>query len=228
MARKRKSSRRRRRGMGSLLTIRQRSGFGSLKDLKRVDPMSIALPVLIGGGITALTVAGIRYSVVTSERASTNQQSMYRNASAWGIAAGAAASGALYFFGGGASAAASAAVSSIFVAATGFVHDWYSANFSGVQRTMLAPMASETVPRQPILEAEPATAAANGLGNFYQPRAIRGARGMGAVVPESLNGIVMEPVGSLGSYAQTAQGGGYEVNLGAINTGAFGTPGFRV
>jgi len=224
MARKRKSSRRRRRrGMGSLLTIRRKSGMAGLKDLKRVDPMSIALPILIGGGITALTVAGIRYSVMTSERATVSQQSMYRYASAWGIAAGAAASGALFFFGGGASAATSAAVSSVFVAATGFVHDWYSANYGAAQAAMIAPMASSPAPRQPALE--PATAATRGLGRFYQPRALRG---MGAVVPESLDGIVMEPVGSLGAYAQTAQGGGYEVNLGSVNTGAFGTPGFRV
>jgi len=231
MARKRKSSRRRRRGMGNILTVR-RAGMRGLKDFKKIDAGSAILPILIGGGLTALTVAGIRYATVTSESTlSEGQQKMYRYASAAGLGVGVLASGALFAFS-GASAAVSAATASVFVAVTGVVHDWYSANYPVAQTALLGDMVPATLPRQPTLAA-PATAPARGLG-YYGGAASALRQGprhqaqFGAVVAEPVNGIVMEPVRGLGATADSQYGGGYEVNLGAVNTGAFGTPGFKV
>lgn len=233
MARKRKSSRRRRRGMGNILTVR-RAGMRGLKDFKKIDAGSAILPILIGGGLTALTVAGIRYATVTSEATvSEGQQKLYRYASAAGLGVGVLASGALFAFS-GASAAVSAATASVFVAVTGVVHDWYSANYGAAQQALLGDMVPATLPRQPTLAAPaPATVPARGLGYYGGAAAAlrqgpRHQAAFGAVVAEPVNGIVMEPVRGLGASVDSQYGGGYEVNLGAVNTGAFGTPGFKV
>lgn len=211
--------------MGNILTVR-RAGMRGLKDFKKIDAGSAILPILIGGGLTALTVAGIRYATVNSTAAvSPTQQKLYRFASAAGLGVGAVASGALFFMS-GASAAVSAATASVFVAVTGVVHDWYSANFPVVQEQMLREMASTPAPRQPTLA---------GLG-YYGGAASALRQGprhqaqFGAVVAEPVNGIVMEPVRGLGATVDSQYGGGYSVDLtlGAVNTGAFGTPGFKV
>lgn len=239
MARKRSKSRkssRRRRGMGNILTVR-RAGMRGLADFKKIDAGSAILPILIGGGLTALTVAGIRYATVTSTAPVTEgQQKLYRFASAAGLGVGVLASGALFAFS-GASAAVSAATASFFVAATGVVHDWYSANYPVSQAVMLADMASSPRPTEPQLvppsaaAAAAATATTEGLGYYggarralrQNPRAA-----FGAVVAEPVNGIVLESTRGLGATVDSQYGGGYEVNLGAVNTGAFGTPGFKV
>lgn len=231
MARKRSKSRRRRRGMGNILTVR-RAGMRGLKDFKKIDAGSAILPILIGGGLTALTVAGIRYATVSATAPLTEgQQKMYRYASAAGLGVGALASGALFAFS-GASAAVSAATASVFVAVTGVVHDWYSANYGAAQQTMLGDMVPATLPRQPTFAA-PAAAPAGSLG-YYGGAASALRQGprhqaaFGAVVAEPVNGIVMEPVNGLGATVDSPYGGGAYVNLGAVNTGAFGTPGFKV
>jgi len=233
MARKRKSSRRRRRGMGNILTVR-RAGMRGLADFKKIDAGSAILPILIGGGLTALTVAGIRYATVTSESTvSVGQQKLYRYASAAGLGVGVLASGALFAFS-GASAAVSAATASVFVAVTGVVHDWYSANYGERQETMLGDMVPATLPRQPTLAPPtPATAPARGLGYYGGAASAlrmgpRHQAAFGSVVAEPVNGIVLEQMNGLGATADSQYGGGYEVNLGAVNTGAFGTPGFKV
>jgi hypothetical protein len=71
--------------------------------------------------------------------------------------------------------------------------------------------------------AFPATAPANGLGSYFTQRP-NGA--LGAAVPQlsETNGVVMSPTNGLGYSAYT---GGETVNLGAVNSSAFGTPGFR-
>jgi len=222
--RKHSRSRKHRRGMGNILTVR-RAGMRGLADFKKIDAGSAILPLIIGGGLTALTVAGIRYATVTStSEVSVGQQKLYRFASAAGLGVGVLASGALFAFS-GASAAVSAAVSSVLVAATGVVHDWYSANYPAAQFTMLREMQSSPAPTEPTL------ATTQGLGYYGGARqALRQGpmRSFGAVVAEPVNGIVLESTRGLGATVDSQYGGGYEVNLGAVNTGAFGTPGFKV
>jgi hypothetical protein len=65
-----------------------------------------------------------------------------------------------------------------------------------------------------------------GVGYMY-----RGRRQMGAVVAEQLHGLPARGVGALvmepyGQQGYGNPGGGEKVSLGAINPGAFGTPGF--
>ena len=128
-------------------------------------------------------------------------------------------------------AAVSAAVSSVLVAATGVVHDWYSANYPQAQFVMLREMQSSPAPTEPTLATAPATGTQQGLGYYGGARsALRQGpmRSFGAVVAEPVNGIVLESTRGLGATVDSQYGGGYEVNLGAVNTGAFGTPGFKV
>ena len=83
-----------------------------------------------------------------------------------------------------------------------------------------APSTPNMATRSPSTPAAPETAPAAGLGSYFTQRP-NGA--LGAAVPQ-LNGVVMSPTNGVGYAAYT---GGETVNLGAVNSSAFGTPGFR-
>ena len=206
MAKKSRKGRRRRRGMGSIIAVRSR-GMGNIKQLRATRPMSAAIPVLVGGGLTALTVVGIRYFVASQDAPSENQLMLYKWAGAAGLAVGAVGAAALSVMGGGAGAATIAALSSGFVAAAGYAHDWLAVQYPITNMAALLPPATAT-------GEEPATTTQQGI-------VLERLRGIGAVVPEQL-----------GAYTETRRGGatqgGSEVSLSGVNTGAFGTPGFRI
>lgn len=195
--RKRRRSRRRRgRGMGNIITVR-RAGMGAID-------MPSLLPVLIGGGLTALTALGIRWFVQPS--AGQTQSTMVKWAPLVGHAVGSVASIGLYFMGG-----TTAAVQS-FLAAS-------AVGLYGVGSDMIFKEKAGS-----LLAAIAATAPA-------VPDAALQGYGMGAIVPEyssaGMGAIAMEQMGPGGRRAGSIGSYGETVSLNGVNTGAFGTPGFQ-
>lgn len=186
MARKRRS-RRRRRGLGSVLTVR-RSGLGQIG-----AGLKYATPILIGAGATAGTVAGLR--MYADPAASETQQFLYKHAPWVGLGVGLLGSGLVYMVlkgrGMGREALWASGAASVATAVT-----WFAAD--------------------KLLE---------------QGRGPIATAGLGAVVPEysgHLGALVMEPTASRGYGAGPLGSYGEEVNLGAVSSSVFGTPGFRV
>jgi len=203
MARKRRKSRkgsRRRRGMGSIIRVSRLGGFS--------DPrtgLGATLPVLLGGGVAIAVAVGIRNMV---EPTTESDVSMLKNAPLYGGAAGMLVGGILFAMKMQPQGLAAVAGSVISAGAM-----W------GLEKA--AEMKAEA-----LLEAATAAPAA------------QAAAGLRAVVPEySMRGlsagrqgmglITMEPQASRGYGAGPLGAYGETVNLGAINPGAFGTPGFH-
>lgn len=225
MAKRRHRRHRRHSGMGSAISLR---GLGKVKSSRGI--MSFVLPTAVGVLVPAAVIASARYFAKPAE--SETQATIYKNAPWLGLGAGLVSAGALYFMSRGAAAPLAATVAATGVALTSYVHDQIvigSGNDSFLIPNMATRRAAEeartaTPPPPPPGGDAGAGAGAGagtaGLGSYFTQRP-NGA--LGAAVPQ-LNGVVMSPTNGLGYSAYT---GGETVNLGAVNSSAFGTPGFR-
>ena len=201
---KSRHSRKHRRGMGSIISIRR--GMGLLPGGAIGEAI---IPALAGGVIAGATFLGVRYFI--DPAAGNTQRFVVRHAPWVGHAAGVVAALGLAVLGGkrGMSAAVPAFVAATSVSLALFGSDQLFKRMGG----SIALALSDTA----------ATPAAGTAG--YR------RMGAGAIVPEySNNGmgaIVMEPVGANGRRAGTIGSYGETVSLNGINAGAFGTPGFK-
>lgn len=201
--------RKRRRGVGSIITVRKRRGTAGLGAVGMDD----LLPTLVGSGLTALTALSLRYFVTPN--GDSTKQMLVKYAPLFGVAAGALGSLALYMMS-SADAAVRAFAGSVVVGGFGFGSDML---LQGPQGPQIATAISSST-------TSAIDSTANGTAGYL--------RGMGAIVPEYSRGmgaIVMEPVGggsgnrrpgTIGSYGETVNLG----SLSGVNTNAFGTPGF--
>lgn len=191
---KRKSSRRRK-GMGSIITVR-RKGMGAL------DATTL-MPVALGGGLSALTAIALRYFVDPST--GTTQNMLVKWAPAFGLVTGSLASLALYMMGGraGMEQATRAFLSSLVVSGAG--------------------LGSDMLLRQkPALAATIASSgsamAGYGMGAIV-PEYSRPPGGMGAIVMEQV-GAGGQRAGTIGGiYGETVNLAG--VNTSAFGTPGF-------
>jgi len=200
-------------GMGSAISLR---GLGKVKSSRGL--MNFVLPTAVGVLVPAATIAAARYFAKPSE--SPTQEFIYKNAPWLGLGAGLVSAGALYMMSRGAAAPLATGIASAGVALTSYVHDQIVIG-DPRSASLLPNMATrnaETAPPAP--PPTPDTTTTSGLGSYFTQRP-NGA--LGAAVPQ-LNGVVMSPTNGLGYAAYT---GGETVNLGAVNSSAFGTPGFR-
>ena len=201
---RKRRSRRRKRGMGSIITVRR--GMGQLD-------MGDMLPALVGGGLAALTSLGIRWFV--DYNAGTTQRMLFKWAPLFGLAVGGVGSLAL-FMTGGTPQAARGFLSAALVSAYGLGTDMLLKEKGG---SILA-----SGGYQPA-------ALTNGNGVVTGPTIdVTGTAGVGAIVPEysrPTGAVVMEQVGPGGTRAGTIGSYGETVSLSGVNVSAFGTPGFN-
>jgi hypothetical protein len=200
--------------MGSAISLR---GLGAVKSSRGI--MNFVLPTAVGVLVPAAVIASARYFAKPSE--SPTQEFIYKNAPWLGLGAGLVSAGAMYMMSRGMAAPVATSVAATGVALTSFVHDQIVVG--DPRATTLTPnMATRNAeaPAAPPAAPPGAGAGTNGLGSYFTQRP-NGA--LGAAVPQ-LNGVVMSPTNGLGYSAYT---GGETVNLGAVNSSAFGTPGFR-
>lgn len=193
---------RKKKGVGSVIRVRRISGVGQLTNPNTF--VGAAMPVVIGGGVAAVTTMGLRQWMTPTTDL---QMRIVENAPWVGIAAGGLTSLALWNM-----TSQAAGVASLTAAVTvgiGMLASEYAAS-------MRAPL--------------PAGNGTAGLRAVVPEYSMRGlpARGRGT------GAIVMEPqasrgygAGPLGAYGETVNLGGGR-GTGAINTGAFGTPGFTI
>lgn len=194
MARRKKSGRRK--GVGSIVRVRRVSGLGQLNQPGSM--MGSTLPVIVGGGVAALTTIGIAQWM---DPLKAENKKFIDNAPWLGLGAG-------------------------IVAGLGL-----GAMTRKKPTTNMAVAAAVVTSLAFLLPGWMAGMAANGNGNGATTAGLRaivpeyGMRGLGGG-RRGTGAIVMEPqasrgygAGPLGSYGET-------VNLGRVNTGAFGTPGF--
>lgn len=184
--------------MGSIIRVTR---VGSLSDPK--SGAGATMPVILGGGVTIAVTVGLRQMLHPT---SDTNVKIIENAPLVGAVAGLTLAGVLYAMRmqpAGLAAAAAAAVAGL-----GMWGLEYSAKMKAQQLASGASAAQETF---------------DGLRAVVPEYSMRGTRGLG----RGMGAIVMEPqasrgygAGALGSYGET-------VNLGAINPGAFGTPGFH-
>lgn len=204
MAKAKRARKRRRRGTGSVIAVRRKfQGVGKLDNPRSM--MGAVVPPLAGGGVTGLTAIGIRYFAKPTSPGFVLKMAEY---APWvGLAAGAVTSLGMFFVG-GAPAAASSFVGSGAVAGAMALHDWAAV---AKAREM----------------AELAAGGGAGTGVIVPEYGTRGLPSRGGA-----GAIVMEPAASRGYGMKGARRGtgsyGEVVNLGAINPGAFGTPGFQI
>jgi len=185
-----------------LITVRQMRGLGRISNPKSL--MGAALPPLVGGGMTGITILAARHFAKPSE--GETPKMVYKWAPLLGIGGGLLGSAALYWVG-GAPAAISSAISSIMVGGAAMGFDYLMKDRLG--------------------EHALAFAASSAAGNT-------GTAGLGVVVPQRIAGagvagILMEPAASRDPVRRYGLSGQYgeDVNLGGgVNPGAFGTPGF--
>lgn len=210
--RRRRHHRRHHRGMGSAISLR---GLGAVKSSRGI--MNFVLPTAVGVLVPAAVIASARYFAKPSE--SPTQEFIYKNAPWLGLGAGLVSAGAMYMMSRGMAAPVATSVAATGVALTSFVHDQIVVG--DPRATALTPnMATRNAAAPSPAPTPDAGAGTNGLGSYFTQRP-NGA--LGAAVPQ-LNGVVMSPTNGLGYSAYT---GGETVNLGAVNSSAFGTPGFR-
>jgi hypothetical protein len=184
-----------------VIRVRKLNGVGQLKNPNSAT--GAMLPVLIGGGVTALTTLGIRTMVEPTD----DTNIMIRdNAPIIGVAVGGLAGLALWNM-----ASQPAGVATIAAAGVVGLSLW-ALEYAAMAKAQAA------------ANAAPATA---GIGavvpEYSMPQ--RG-NGVGAIVmePQSSRGYGAGPLGRLSSYGETVNVAG----LGAVNAGAFGTPGFSL
>lgn len=221
--RRRRHHRRHHRGMGSAISLR---GLGAVKSSRGI--MNFVLPTAVGVLVPAAVIASARYFAKPSE--SKTQESIYKNAPWLGLGAGLVSAGAMYVMSRGMAAPLATGIAATGVALTSFVHDQIVIG-AGNDSFLIPNMATRRLEEEARTATPPppppggdagagAGAGTNGLGSYFTQRP-NGA--LGAAVPQ-LNGVVMSPTNGVGYAAYT---GGETVNLGAVNSSAFGTPGFR-
>lgn len=191
----------RRRGVGSVIRVRKLSGVGQLKNPNSV--MGAALPVVIGGGVVAMTAIGLRQFMTPTTQ---TQMRIVENAPWVGIGAGTLVSLALWNM--SSQAAGVGALTAGLTIGIGMIASEFAARS---RMSQVAPAAAAP------------TAGLRAVVPEYSMAGVPRSRRSG-----SLGVIAMEPhasrgygAGPLGSYGET-------VNLGAVNASAFGTPGFTV
>lgn len=196
---------RRRRGMGSIITVRR--GMGAISTADWLAP-------LVGGGLTALTALGLRQFVNPTQ--GEMQKTLVKWAPLFGHLVGSAASLGLYFITGSSGQAVSSFVSATAVGVFGMAQDQMLSRPEGAANFAMA-----FLPTPAVSVSSDAAAAQASIG----------AAGFGAIVPEysrpALGAIAMEPVGADGRRAGSIGSYGETVSLNGINTSAFGTPGFQ-
>lgn len=210
MARKKSKSRKktrrnRRKGMGSVVTVRRArgkgmSGFGG-------PMMDAVLPPVVGGGSAAVTTLLLRKFV--DPMAGNMQLQLVKWAPFAGMAVGSLASGLMWFFGGRDTASAMSSLAAA-TAVTLFGTAQDHLIFTQPEGVNLA------------LALSPG-AAANGAASTD-------GSGVSAILPQygspGMDGIVMEQLS--GGHSHRGVGSyGEVVSLNGINVGAFGTPGFN-
>ena len=201
MAKRRRSTRRRRRGTGSVIRVRRVNGLGQLNNPS--STVGASMPVLIGGGITALTTIGIsQWLQPTPDNAP-----FMRNAPWIGVGAGVLAALGLGAMTKKRPTTVMAVTSAVAVGLAFLLPGWMS--------SMSSPVA-----------ANGATAGLRAVVPEYSMRGL-GNRGTGAIVmePHASRGY---GAGALGRGRRGTGAYGDVVNLGAINPKAFGTPGFQL
>ena len=201
-------------GLGNMITVRPAMrGLGSLGALSGSELlMESVIPHLAGGGLSALTIFGLRYFVDPAK--GKMQHSMVKYAPLYGGAAGTLGAAVLYYTE-GKSAAISAMLSNAFVTAAAFASDYVLSKSDKGPAILIA------------LQADaPADAPAT-------DQAIEGLYGMGAIVPEYNTPSYSVGVGGLGAITAQAGGGnpygigyGNEIALSGVNVGSFGTPAY--
>ena len=114
--RRRRSTRKHHRGMGSAISL---SGLGKVKSSRGL--MNFVLPTAVGVLVPAATIAAARYWAQPST--GPTQAFIYKNAPWLGLGAGLVSAGALYMMSRGPAAPLAAGIAATGVALTSFVHD---------------------------------------------------------------------------------------------------------
>jgi hypothetical protein len=197
------------RGLGSAISLK---GLGKVKSSRGI--MSFLLPTAVGVLVPAGVILAARY--FSDPTKGDTQKMIYQQAPWLGLGAGVISAIALYLMGGGTAAAAASGVAATGVALTAFAGD-----------QLLVKDPERRVWAQSLNEGPapaPAPHAAAGFGNYFTMRP-NGA--LGAAVPQlsATGAVVMSPTN--GPMGYSAYSGGETVSLGAVNSDAFGTPGFR-
>lgn len=187
--------------VGTVITIRRMNGLGRMGDPKSF--LGALAPALLGGGSAGAAYLAARYWAKPSE--GDTPKAVFKWAPLIGMGVGALASLALIPTV-GAPAGMAGLATALVVGGTAFAHDMIIRNKQGEFALAL-----------------PATVASGS-----------GASGFGVVVPERIlppgtRGIVLEDAAARDPRIRYGVGGAYgeDVQLGAVNAGAFGTPGFR-
>ena len=177
MARKRTTKRRskrkstRRRGTGSIITVRK-AGMGMLK-----GTTGYVVPPLIGGGTAAATALAIRQWITPDTEM---KQTLYKWAWLFGAGAGFLSSGLLFLVGGRKKAARgpamAGAASALVVGLAGFGYDMYIERMAANAVAAAGTEGLGAVVFQKM----------NGMGSYGEDVSLRGRRrlGTGAIVPE--------------------------------------------
>jgi hypothetical protein len=215
-----KRRRRRLRGTGSVIAVRQLSGSGLGKVGRPGSLLGQIVPPLVGGAVAGGSMLLLEHMGKPADGAIPNETVvMLAENSAWvGIGAGALAAGAmLMLFGTPAGLAAFAGAATV------------GGTLLGYQALVKTESTATTDPA-----TGPTASPTAGLGRYRYRM-----RGMGAIVPQmqppGMNGvgaIVLEPAAMRGLRGGNTRGlgdpRGETVSLGSINPSAFGTPGFSV
>lgn len=214
MAKRHRRHRRGVRGFGSVITVRpamrglgRGRGFGRFRGLGMAGWIAMLLPVLIGIGAPAAVILGLRYWVDPAR--GRTQSMLVRYAPAVGLGVGATTALVLGMLGGVGAGVATAASAALTAGAV--------SGYDYVRRTAGSRIDSSLAANAGG-GAAPAPGATSGFG--------RGRGGMGVIVPE-FRGLPSR-TGAIVMEQQTRGFGkpGQEINLGAVNTQVFGTPGF--
>lgn len=205
---RRRSIRRRRRGMGSVISVR-RKGMGALK-----GTTGAVVAPLLGGAVTALTTLGIRYYVKPDTETNI---SVLKYSWAIGHGAGLLASLALYFLGDKSNRMALAASSATAATAVGLFALASDKSTPDAVRAVLAASSSAAASGSEAADqaamqqaASPTQGTTPGFGAIVYNQ-------LGAIVPEyqGMNGLG----GDYGSYGQS-------VSLRGVDTRVFGSSPF--
>lgn len=184
---KRRSTRRRRRGMGSVITVRRARGMGALK-----GTTGAVIAPLVGGAITALATLGVRQYVDPAQ--GETQRSAVKWAWLIGWGSGLVGSLALYFLGGSKEEKMRLAASSAVAAtAVGLGFYGYDMVLEGKAQDIVATLQMESgaaaAAAASSAAASQGSAQAGGMGAIVYQQ-LSGANGMGAIVPEyGMNGL---------------------------------------
>jgi hypothetical protein len=207
------AKRRRARGTGSVIAVRQLNGLGKVS--RPGTLLGSLVPPVVGGGLVGGVMLALEHMGKPSadgNQPSPTMVTMAENSELIGAGAGLIGAAAMYPLL-GAPAAASAAAGAVVVGLAIFA-------LKSLQKSEIT---ASTVPATAVPGAQnPST---KGLGSMYQTRS------MGAIVPQlmprGMNGtgaIVMEQQAMRG----LGDPRGETVSLGNVNPGAFGTPGFQI